>query len=570
MRGEVVPVGHGEAIMRRLGVALTMVLVLPCPSVALASDHGAKVESVMEVSTDRHAYVDGSEHARFRLRGQCIRPRPWLVVRRDRCGDKRGTIGTVRLARLGFDVAHTVDAGERTVPVVQVASRVDQVQISTIVVALHRGGDLRVRLDAAGSHGVPASVVHDTAQPSPSSRGRAYVEWLVPDARAGQYKFTVGVRFDQPQPVTDSYVPAVTTELSSTGRRHLDAYDGPVVGRRGPQRATLTMRAHSAPAFGAPDVRASPWFIHSDGVTGLGVQRLSMHAKGAYHTPTSGPKRIDSSIKRPHGPTSWLQTTSWVDTDKVAGDLPFSTTHLLTSLRTSNVVETAPRPAAQPTAGWIYDGDSIDLTFVAAGASARADEDRLPASNTGELVAGRPSQAVREWATFIAGTVPAGEGNSLHSTSPGTPKPRGHMTTVFSIPVTASRGDIDNRASDASVFGQPVEVRAPAGHQLTRVTHSFVAPGQAQPDYLDVADRGELGLDLDKVTLTPMVGPGGYWLDARDRNDWKGYFLVVLDSVPATDSITRTYGEVTMSAPPGTYAEARTITRLFGRAPRPR
>ena len=138
-------------------------------------------------------------------------------------------------------------------------------------------------------------------------------------------------------------------------------------------------------------------------------------------------------------------------------------------------------------------------------------------------------------------------------------------STVF--PVVVEGGDIDNRAGEGHIAGQPVTVDLP-GHRTVRffvVGYLYVLATEFDV-VTEWTDRG--------ATLTPRVGPGGYWLESSGHGydrDWANLMAVSATLLEPDDDggDTASHVESVLVVPDGAGAgvvlvdvQARTIQRL--------
>ena len=101
------------------------------------------------------------------------------------------------------------------------------------------------------------------------------------------------------------------------------------------------------------------------------------------------------------------------------------------------------------------------------------------------------------------------------------------------IPMVVTGGDIDNRTGTSTVWGEPAIMPLPPGRSPGLLAYSsFHLP---QTKYTVSMDRDA---NPGAVTVTPGVGPGGYWLESQrdgyDR-DWSNMtFLSVVFDPPGS------------------------------------
>ena len=136
------------------------------------------------------------------------------------------------------------------------------------------------------------------------------------------------------------------------------------------------------------------------------------------------------------------------------------------------------------------------------------------------------------------------------------------LITARSIPFVVSGGDIDNTSGSAPIAGPTMDIRPPEGKTFARVGTILLSPEEAQIEVETVVDRGETGLTLEGVSITPRIAVGGVWLESvRDGYvwDWGGHVSV---TTAISDVLIPATGYVqTVTVPDGLAALVHVIGR---------
>jgi hypothetical protein len=124
-----------------------------------------------------------------------------------------------------------------------------------------------------------------------------------------------------------------------------------------------------------------------------------------------------------------------------------------------------------------------------------------------------------------------------------------------SIPFVVEGGDIDNRAGGGPIVGEPVTVKVPPGHTSGGVGLSIISLGPTNFSTLERERSGSWGaITKHGVTLTPMIKPGGYWLESIGDDylrDWINFVGVSLLSSEKGQSYDDWETESTVVVPEG-------------------
>lgn len=518
-----------------------MLAAIAATAIAAVPDAGT---SSLSIETTRHRYVDGTETAVFEVSAPgCDAGSGEVVV--DSCSAGRVT-GSVRSALLGFDVRHDVEITDGDAPMVATSQRIAD-QSSYVTVDLHRAGDLRVRLAAPNTGGVEAEPVRGSETPSGEVTERA-VEWVIADAEPGSYRFSVRLQLvDHDDEPFGTYLPEVTVELvdrAAVAARGLAA----TLPVDGPLRSRLRMREHVAPAAGTAAATVErPWVSAPAALPyGAWATEARLDAIGGYDSDASGHVSAHrvlpvADVAAPHddAPVSCWGVSSLVVGDRkveAVADIP-ATADVSDSAWSVGVTTL---DDAAPTG--LVDRDSVQAAFVGNFTQIGEPLDREPRDDRGTLTLAADPTWVRAWATTLSSASPVTD--AAFSSA---------LLASSQTHVVVRDGDLDTR-DGSTVDGTPIVYQPPDGHTVRWVLLWAVSSGPMELGARIRHGDGALIAPTDgtaAVTVTPVMEPGGYWLESSVRDGIPvsaALFEVTVVTSPSDDDVPLS---TVVSVPPG-------------------
>jgi hypothetical protein len=539
---------------RRLPAFLLILLSGLAPSAVSAE--GAPASEVT-VSIDRMVFADGYYRASFTTTGACAPASDAVQVLDATCGTADdSSSGTVRMAKLGFDVSRRVEALPSDVPVLETGQGAATEQLDRVTVRVHEAGELRVEITGAQAGGLDPRPVAGSASSGGTISDRS-VKWTMGHAPPGFYSFTVRFTPGAPPGFAGTFVPKVMVTRTASSTRLLDHVGGPPppMSPVAVQRTTrLVMAQHVAPAYGPPVAGTQPYVAARDPLPVTFEGQAWLDASGAYNAQASGvvtAASIGSLEELAPGSVGVVDTAAiltsrpWIPGAEKVRALPAVRRDPETGYVSilDNTVTTATPTALEipvpqgPAAGQFWDGDSAVVGTVAGIGELSADREAIPQNDSGTVFADWNGSRSVAWSGLWANNAPGGEPNALNYAKykrdaenaalgaagyPGGygPFPVTAMTAA-TIPVIAKGGDIDSARE-----GQPFTVRIPAGHTFAGAgTFTF---WMAETNYKFTSASSSDGL-----TITPRMDPGGVWMestqDGYDR-DWANLHVVTVFS----------------------------------------
>jgi hypothetical protein len=543
---------------------LLALLALAAAAIAPAAAAPSVIPSAdVRVEIDRMVYPDGYYRATFTTRGACVPASDAVQVLTANCGDPVSedvSSGTVRMAKLGFDVSRRVEAAPSDLPALETSQAVAREQLEHILVRVHEAGGLRVEVGGSPSGGLDPQPVTGSASSGGTITGRSAV-WTIPSAAAGLHEFMVRFTPGAPAGFAGTYLPKVTVTRTVTDSRLLDHVGAPPppMSPVGVQRvSTLVMAQHVGPAYGPPVAGTQAFVPTSQPFPASFEGEAWLDASGSYNGTASGlvkAAEIGSLDDIAPGSVGFVDTAAimtsrpWIPgSDKVTAwptirrDPETNYVSILDHTVSTATPTALEIPVPQgPTAGTFWDGDAAIVGAVAGIGELSADRDADPQNPGGQIVADWGGQTSVAWSGLWANNVPGGEPNALNYAkykrdvenaalgAAGFPGGYGpypvYAMTAATIPVIARGGDIDN-AGGTMLEGKPVKVRVPAGRTFAAAgTFTFWMPATKY--------KFTQASSPDGITITPQMDTGGVWMestqDGYDR-DWANLHVVVVFS----------------------------------------
>lgn len=535
---------------------LPLLLVLVSAPATASADVSPSAE--VRVSIDRLVFPDGYYGADFTTNGACAPPSDGVQVVTASCGGGATdtSSGTLRMAKLGFDVSRRVEAAPSDLPVLETGQAMAREQLDRVLVRVRETGDLRVEISGSPAGGLDPRPVGGSASSGGTITDRSVV-WTVANAATGMHEFSVRFAPGAPAGFAGTFIPNVTVTRTASSDRLLDHVGGPPppVWPVAVQRtSTLVMAQHVAPANGPPIGGTRPYAPTDDAFPGSFETQAWLDANGAYNAQAQGIVKASSvGLFDEIAPGS----VGVVDTAAILNSRPYipgsDKVRVIPGIqrdpdtgaiyRFSHDVQTATPTALElplphgPAAGTFFDGDSALVGAVAGLGELSADGEASPRNDTGRIVADWDGSRSVAWSGLWANNLPAGEPNALNYakykrdvenaalTAAGYPGGYGPYPltamTAATIPVVAEGGDIDTARE-----GQPFTVRVPEGHSFAGAgTFTF---WMSETNYRFASDSSPDGL-----TITPRMDPGGVWMESTENGydrDWANLHVVVVFS----------------------------------------
>lgn len=547
-------------------------------AVAAPAPASTRTNATVQVGLDRHAYSDGTHRASFVVEGGCVAQSPRINLSSATCeAGNAHAQGSLRSAVLGFDAVHTVEAVPADLPRIQTEGRLLSEQLSVVRVDVQEEATLRVRVTAPPLDGVTARPIASASMPAATESGADWVAWeaVVPK---GSHTFSTRFEFSGETVVGATYLPkvAVTREVdASQPLLSIDGGSGDIGATR--RSATVVMKARATKTTVAPTFGDGSFYgaVNQYGLTQSFGGQMAFDAPTDYQAARHGEvsARFDTMLARlAPGSGDALNGAMRSIAAATESKVDFAFGEGWVGLRTARAVRTFPALTVDPFAGMIYAGDSVHVGVAIAALSAHTDKEGEPTNTDGALAVDWDGSTATAWSTTFANRAPAGEPNSwnhadllrtgpLRQMSP----PAGQLLqTAYAVPLIASGGDIDNRHGDAPMVGPATTFSAPANHTVAGIVTSRTAPSEANATFTNTVNSGDSGVGLDSVTVTPAVGPGGYWLQStRDgyKRDWAGGYRAVVVSRPsAAGPIDNFAWEQVVTVPRGFTTELDFVT----------
>lgn len=544
---------------RRLSALFLIFLTGLAPAAASAEDAPA---SQVTISLDRLVFLDGYYRATFTTSGVCAAASDAVQVLEATCGTgvTDSSIGTVRMAKLGFDASRRVEAVPSDVPFLETGQAAAREQLDRVIVRVHEAGDLRVEVSATPAGGLDPTPVGGSASTGGTIQGRSAV-WSVPDAAAGTHEFSVRFAPDAPAGFTGTFVPQVIVTRTVSSERLLDHVGAPpppmspVAVRR---KSTLVMEQHVAPGYGPPAAGTQPYVAARDALPVSFEGQAWLDASGAYNAPASGAvaaAAMGSLEELAPGSVGVIDTAAimtsrpWIPgAEKIRAfptlrrDPETNDVSILDHTVTTATPTALEIPVPQgPAAGTFWDGDSAVVGVVAGIGELSADREAEPQNDLGTVHADWNGNSSVAWSGLWANNAPGGEPNAVNYAKykrdvengalgaagyPGGygPFPVTAMTSA-TIPVIARGGDIDNRGGSLRE-GSPVTIRVPQGH-------SFAGAGTFTFWMAETGYRHTQSSSPEGLTITPQMDPGGVWMESSQNGydrDWANLHIVTVFS----------------------------------------
>ncbi len=531
------------AVVLALTAAASMLGVAEAGTTASAGQLQGPPTSEISVSIPRTVFPDGLYRADFTIEGGCPTDTSAVDMVSSSCADEdpaaRHASGTVRMAELGFDAAHRVEAGDADRPVVETANAAAPEQTSVVVIDLKAGGDLTVEMTATPEMGLDPRPVDGSASDGGVISDRSIV-WELPDTSPGTYEFSARFAPTAPPGFSGSFRPQVSVSSVRTADALLDYVgdggdaDEPTESLR---TSTLIMQQHVAPALGPPIATAGEYW----GNGGLYPQSfeswVAFDAAGAYNSPSSGPisavaeatlHDIAPGLEKPNASSTAYARPTLPGAEKVDADfrrvVDDQNQQALRFTLTGYPPQGNPPSAAEPPAplaGTFWDGDAVVVGGVASLGSFSSLNQAgggEPTNPGGSLEPDWDGSSAVAWSGIWANTAPFGEVNALNHAQQINDLQNDHLggtgtygvlsTTGASFMVVSAGGDIDNRSAEVALVGESATVSAPVGEEMIgALSFSFRWAGQPYEYKITTTDRD--------YTLTPKIPAGGYWLETK-------------------------------------------------------
>lgn len=543
---------------RHTSLTLLLALLVASPA-AFAAPSGLPAAGVT-VSIDRMMYPDGIYRGSFTTTGACAPASDAVQVLEATCGDPvlpDASSGTVRMAKLGFDAFRRVDAGLADLPVLETTVAATPEQLDRVRLTVKEAGDLRVEVTGRPEGGLDPRPIAGSASSGGQITNRT-VLWTVPNAQPGSLDFSV--RFAPGAPAgstTATYVPEVKITRTGSADRLLDHVGAPpppmwpVAVQR---TSTLLMRQHLAPGYGPPTVTSTPFLPTDDAFPTSFEVQAALDGAGAYDATASG--RV-SALAVGHLDAIAPGALGVINTISISTSHPgipgADKFHVFPGLTRANDQWTgftldARTPLGTevygvvppgPLAGIFWDGDVAQAGGVAAIGDVSADREGQPANEQGRLMMDWDGSTARAWSGLWANDVPFGEPNKLQHakyerdvvnlvpirTSAGYGPFSVLGMTEAALPVVVKGGDLDT-TDGGTIYGEPVQVSVPQGHEFTL---GLILTAQMP----ETAYNFDVATGPGGVTITPIMGPGGKWLESTQdgyARDWSNLHQVYMVS----------------------------------------
>jgi hypothetical protein len=511
----------------------------------------------VSVSIDRMMYPDGVYRAAFSTDGACALATDAVQVLEATCGDSTVTDasrGTVRMAKLGFDAFRRVDAGRADVPLLETTAGAAPEQFDLVRIQVKEPGDFRVEITGRPVDGLDPRPIEGSASSGGQISGRSAV-WTIPNAQPGLLDFSVRFAPGAVPGSTVSYVPEVTvarTAPASLLLDHVGAPPPPMSPVAVQRTSTLVMRQHVAPASGPPLASSQPFIPTDDRLPTAFETSAALDGAGAYYATASGRVtatsvgHLDDIAPGALGAVDTLGITTsrpWIPgADKIEARPGITEendqwTGFDLQAQTPLASDVTLLVPPGPLAGVFWDGDVAVAGAVASIGSVGADRPGQPTNGGGRLTMDWDGSAATAWSGLWANNVPFGEPNKLNYAeykrdvenaalgAIGYPGGYGPFSVVgmteASIPVVVQDGDLDTRGRQP-VVGDPVQVRVPQGHTFGGAFTFTVWMEETAYDY-------ELDSGPEGMTITPIMGRGGVWLESTQdgyARDWSNLHMV--------------------------------------------
>lgn len=486
----------------------------------------------------------GVEHATFDVSGACLTSDGAVRVTERVCDEASSSSrGQLALARLGFRAARQVDAGQDDRSLLEVRTAAAPEQLVVVHLEVLDPGDVSVEVSGHATDDVDPKVVSGTASDDGREHDRAVV-WELNDAEPGAHEFSARFAPNATTGFVGSFVPEVTISRQDTSTDLLEFVGGsvPAAGLV-ERRHTLLMEQRVTDAYGEPPAVAAFGYEQAGSLatpTSFSTYG-TLDAQGNYHAPSAGP--VSHVVESPFADiapgatghiTAVVRSRSFpnrlgMEKADVVGSPttwegePFtpeaSINGLAMGLATAAPGEGTLTSPNSPWAGMLYDGDSVHYGLPVGIGGTGGGHDGLPSRVGGALGTDWDGTLALAWSATWANAAPGLEPNTLGpdpSWTDGGSDVRYLASAV--VPLVVTGGDIDNRDGDEPIVGDSIVVEVPSGLVMTGSSMITFGASESPTNY-----SWEYATDpaAGTRTITPSVGPGGYWLqstiDGYDR-----------------------------------------------------